>query len=1306
MIKLSSFAFFLLFGIHIVAQNIILSDIPNQGQLPSGQVNCLFQDSEGYIWYGTEEGLCRDDGYEIRVFRSDFHSLELIKSNSVTCITEDKKGRIWFGTKRGVYVLDKKEYQISPLSDNEIEGWSIITMISTSDSTIWVSTNNMLLRYNIEEGKIGTYHSKWEGAPKRIHYFYEDEETNNLWVVQWRGGILRYDPITDQFIPYSWPFREFPTSIIKDRYRPYYWVTTWGKGVVRFDPLSEDPDKMFVHQSSTFSVENPLQGEILNIQQDCTQNYLWVISTDNLYVYSISGNDMLSPVNTTSFLSDEKKILTSILSDNLGNVWVAGQHPHSFITSFLKGKIERNLVSTLKKKLGYPANISMLIYDDTCFWLWPKRGGLCLYNPQNEHIEFSRLGNFKLSPFLERSYVNKGIYCVLNDKQILHLQHKENKIHESEVVNISPYCDPEDWIRTLHEDKLGRLWIGTSRDLFQYDLKTKKLERKWRNAGLINDVISSHDNSIYIATEKNGILRLSGEEKMEIGNTKENCTNMAIAPDNKVWIGTQQGNVYCYNPPTHDLVSMAEECKLDGSTIHKIEISLAGNIWIMTNQRITVFNPYRNELNTIHTSDPAILMSSFNSLCKDSESNFYVAGTEGFFVYPSQLSQEKDMEIPQESTLKLTGLKVNGNSRMLNYENEIIKLKPNERDIELFLSTFDILNKANIHFASRYKNGNSHWNYLSQGQNNIYLTQLPKGYNEIEVKATDKNGNWRDNNMIIRIYLSPEWYETWLAYCIYIVILLVIIAYLIRTYVKRQEDKSRIQMEEQIAQMKFRFFTNISHELRTPLTLIMTPLDTLIKKISDIETRKQLEIMHKNTRNLLDTVNQLLDFRKIEMGGETLSLSRGEMKGLLEEIHENFQPMATQKEITFGFCCDLKCVYVNMDYKKVRKIVNNLLSNAFKFTKKTGKVVFTLEVETIDTREYAVIKVEDSGIGIPENELMNIFERFHQVSTRNEHTGSGIGLHLVKEYVEMHQGYITVNSTVNKGTIFSVYIPIDISVSNELDMETAEVSLQKRELDHTRDKKILIVEDNTEFRTYLKNELSNYFIVYEAADGEEGEKEVLEKDPDVVITDLMMPKMNGFELCSRIKNNIRISHIPVILLTASSNIENEKTGYKEGADAYISKPFNWDVLLARIQNLIKQGMQRQQSFMKDIEATPQSITISTIDEKLMEKAIKLVEENITNTEYSIECLSHDMAMSRVHLFRKIRSITGMSPSDFVKSIRLKRAAKLLATGESNVVEVVYSVGFNTPSYFAKSFKKMFGVLPSEYSKSLKNEDGT
>lgn len=1284
------FVILFLLQIQTMAQHIIFTELPTHQQLPVGQIQCIFQDSEGYMWYGTEGGgLCRDDGYTIKVFRSDFNTPDLLESNHITCITEDSQRRIWFGTKRGVYILDKKDYQIVPLEDEEIKSWVISSIDAFSDGKVWVSSGSMLYRYDLLQKRVGTYPVEWQGASKTVMQMYEDDQ-QRIWLVQWRGIILRYDPVKDSFIPYPWPFSESPRCMLKDVSRPYLWIGTWGNGIVRFDPEAKDPEKMYLQQSVTTKIKSVLENRVASITQDSTKQRLWVTTMTDLCAYEISETDTLKLFRTDDVIPPGRKMLNHITTDQLGNVWVAGSYPHSFVISYQENEILRYAMPTIKNSLGFPPAPDVLAYENGYYWMWQKRQRLCLYDPATDKLLTSP--NRRLLASFEKSKSRPGIFTAKSDTIVLSVQLIDDRLIEQEIVTL-PLVEHER-IRTLHEDNFGNLWIGTTFHVFRYNLKTGRLRKEWENTGIVNKIISLADGSIYLATETNGFLCLSPDGKKTChGNTGENYSCLTSSPDQKIWIGTQQGSVYCYHPENDVFLPIMKEMGLNGDIIVAIEADREGHVWVLSNQKITIYNPEDQSFQVIRCSDPSVLFSGFLSLCNDTMGQMHVGGLGGVLKFPSY---KQSSGISLKLSITLTNIKVNNIKRNVGTIGKI-QLQPHEQNIELFFSTFDMLNADKIRYAFRHKGKSAYWNQLPEGQNSIYLTELSKGNYELEVKATDKNGAWSENTLTISIQRLPAWYETWWAYVFYILLFGVIVFYLINKYIAYQKQQQQIQMEEQVAQMKYRFFTNISHELRTPLTLIITPLETLMKNALDANVRKQLNSISKNAQNLLILVNQLLDFRKIEMGGEKLLLTKGDMNGLIHSVYENFRLTAEEKGLTFNYHNELSSLLMYFDADKMRKIINNLLSNAIKFTDEKGEIIMSLRVETQENRKYMVVSVEDNGRGIPEHELSHIFERFHQVKTSDKtDTGSGIGLHLVKEYTAMHQGKVTVESTLNRGTCFSVFIPMDLLP----DVKTIELSGKNIIEEPVSDfqKKILIVEDNTDFRKYLKDELSRFYTVYEAEDGEVGERETLEKEPDVIITDLAMPKMNGIELCRRIKNNLKISHIPVILLTANTTPEYEVQGYKEGADAYISKPFHWDVLLSRIENLMEQKQQRQQYFKKDVDINPSSVTISSVDEQLLEKALKLIEKNMDNADYSIEKLSDDIAMSRVNLYRKIRSITGLSPIEFVNSIRLKRAAQLLAQGNMTVVEVAYSVGFNTPSYFTKSFKKMFGVLPTEYNK--------
>lgn len=749
---------------------------------------------------------------------------------------------------------------------------------------------------------------------------------------------------------------------------------------------------------------------------------------------------------------------------------------------------------------------------------------------------------------------------------------------------------------------------------------------------------------------------------------------------------------------------MDRECGLNGNSIYNITTDRKGKLWILTRQNVTIFSPEKQTFSTLRASSPHIDMENFLCMYKDSDDCFYIGGQNGYLSVRTNAFSDKKKE--KDFLPRLTAVTVNSQTRPISSATTTLKLPPSAQDLTLHLSTFTPLHSQNIRFAFRHAGRHEEWNVLPQGQNSIHLSQLSKGDNSLEIKSTDANGHWNETqSQVLHIYRAPWWYETYAAYFLYVLGAVAVLFIYIRHVLKRQQAKNQQAAQKQMEEMKYRFFTNISHELRTPLTLIIAPLEYLLKKEENPDTRKQLKTIDRNAHNLLSLVNQLLDFRRIEMKGETLALETFNLKDMLSRIYESFLPMSEEKNIRFDFHCHPETFLVTADSPKIEKVVNNLLSNAFKFTPQGGHVTLKAYPEPSDGREMAVIQVEDDGIGIPTEEQTHIFERFHQASSHKGNTGSGIGLNVAKEYVQMHHGKINVSSSPGKGSRFTVRIPggnighvpsplLPATPQQENPMDNPPLPV-----DYTVRSKILLVEDNNDFRHYLQEELRRHFVVFEASDGEEGEAVALQQKPDIIITDLMMPKMDGIELCKRIKHNIDVSHIPIILLTASASVENEERGYKEGADAYMTKPFKWEILTARIHNLLAQRRQQQNEFKQNAEAEAKDVTISPADEDFLNKALRFVEKNMDNSEYSVDELSDDMAMSRATLFRKMRSVIGMSPTDFIRNTRLKRAAQLITEGRLSVTEIAYSVGYSSPGHFTKSFKKEFGVLPTQYHKT-------
>ena len=609
---------------------------------------------------------------------------------------------------------------------------------------------------------------------------------------------------------------------------------------------------------------------------------------------------------------------------------------------------------------------------------------------------------------------------------------------------------------------------------------------------------------------------------------------------------------------------------------------------------------------------------------------------------------------------------------------------------------------------------NNDWLTLPVGVHNVTFTNLAPGKYVLRVKAINSDGYVGIKEATLGIVVNPPFWMSWWAYLLYAAGLVVVLFLARYRMLKREREKFHLQQienevakNEEINNMKFRFFTNVSHELRTPLTLIISPLEGMLKETTDELQSTRLQLMYRNAQRLLHLVNQLLDFRKGEMSTHQLSLSEGDIISYVHSVCNSFLLMADKKHIQFSFFSGIDTFSMAFDADKVGKIVMNLLSNAFKFTPEGGRVTVMIEHVT-GTPDTLEIKIADTGIGISDVDKEHIFDRFYQADHKGveETTGNGIGLSLVRDFVTLHEGEVKVFDNIGTGSVFVIQFPVKhvetqvqlpeetgMSVGDEEDREMKE---EVREETGRKDfPLLLVVDDNEDFRIFMRYSLELQYRVKLAVNGNEAWEMMQEELPDLVISDVMMPQMDGNELCRLIKQDKRTAHIPVILLTARQNTEAKLEGLQTGADDYVTKPFNMTILVLRIRKLIElsryhrvtQGM---------IDPAPSEIVITSLDEKLIEKAIKYVEDNMSRTELSVEELSRELGMSRVHLYKKLLQITGKTPIEFIRVIRLKRAAQLLRESQLHVSEVAFEVGFNNPKYFSRYFKDEFGVLPSVY----------
>ncbi|MDA3930572.1 MAG: response regulator [Prolixibacteraceae bacterium] len=515
--------------------------------------------------------------------------------------------------------------------------------------------------------------------------------------------------------------------------------------------------------------------------------------------------------------------------------------------------------------------------------------------------------------------------------------------------------------------------------------------------------------------------------------------------------------------------------------------------------------------------------------------------------------------------------------------------------------------------------------------------------------------------------------------------------------------------------MKLKFFTNISHEFRTPLTLILSPLERIINTTGEGSNREQLKLIQRNSKRLLNLVNQLLDFRRLEVQGLTLDIGEGELVSFCKEATESFSDLSETRNIKLSFSSNVNELNAAFDYDKIEKIIFNLLSNAFKFTPENGQISVSLLFEdTNNVENFVHLEVKDTGIGIPEEKHDLVFERFVQNIPEGVkvNKGSGIGLSLTREFVLMHKGTIKLQSTPGLGSKFSIVLPVKgqaeqkgyieevITLSIDKNLEKANVETIANKNAEGKPCQLLLVEDNPDIRFYLKDNLKSEYQIRDVENGKKAWESILDKMPDLIVSDIMMPEMDGLELCEKIKTDKRTSHIPIILLTARSSDQQKYEGLKTGADAYITKPFNFEMLALRIQKLIEQRQKLRLLYQKNFEIQPSEISITSLDEKFLTKVKKLTEENMQEPDFSVEKLSLEIGISRAHLYNKLLALTGKTPIEYIRIMRIRRAAQLLQKSQLTVMEVAYEVGFNDPRYFTKHFKSEYKMTPSQYIKQF------
>lgn len=1323
------------FSIDISAKKINVREIPFINHLPVNIINTVYQDSEGYIWYGTEEGLCRYDGYEIHTFRVDFRTQNIpFKSNSITCIAEDSlSNRLWLGTKNGVYQLNKLSYEILPVKIINSENLNIESIHVTSEGEVWIGTPQRIYRIK-REGNVFEYPLQCIKGAGKGYVLFENNEGQILLSLS-EKGLFKYNRGTDKFEIY-FPYKDRINDVIQDKIHNCYWLASWHHSIIRLDPENPDSTKQYVFQNLPTNISGKIARTALNIVQDDVFNYIWITSWSDMFVFKVNQNGMLERVDTSGFLPKQNKALRNIIKDRNGNLWVTALDNNDFLVSFEEENIETFNIKPLKSRINWtPAIVSLCKDDKGVFWLFQRRSGLLLYDPLEDkianHTDCDETKGLPLTfiSFLLKSRTEDIIWVASEGQNTIYgLKQEALEMKVRKKIDLSTASVYPGNILCLFEDKDSNIWITTNTGIFMYSPGTDSVKLISNDYHNVSELSESDQGIIWGVQKNKGLIRIGRDKKISLKIEDRDIVSVASNETGHLWLATSKGELLTLDPNTNVYTDYSKICGMNGDMINDIIVDGHNHVWIVTSLEIKEFIPESQTYRTYAVANENIDFIRFlpkSHFLAEEDEKIYFGGIPGFMSVSTVHEPTAGSMTPSP---KITDVRIMGNSIYFNERTgkkseSGIDLQPGEQNIEIHFSTLDYQNTPQIRYAYRLSGIDDDWIYLPAGKNVALYNKLSKGNYTFEVKATDKDGMWSDNVTRFGIHRLPEYYETWWAYIVYTIIILAIAFYIYRTIRNRIRLRNELHVREleqakseEVNHAKLQFFTNITHELLTPLTILSASVEELRKEAPAYKSK--YTVMANNINRLIRLLQQILEFRKAETGNLKLKVSANDVSVFVERCVESFRPLIRKKRMIYEFSCSKAPFIAYFDPDKLDKILYNLLSNAAKYSVADGKVCVSLGLHP-EKEGYLQLIVADNGPGISHDAQKDLFKRFYEGKYRNFKTiGTGIGLSLVKDLVQLHHGSISVVSEEGQGASFIISLPYEKGFysSEEIDTEIpscADEVLQPEqnpkdaepveEIENktacSKDKKynLLVVEDNEELLYLIERLLSVEYNVHTASNGKEGLSVVANNDIHLIISDVMMPVMDGIEFCRSIKGSIDTSHIPVILLTAKNQEEDKVEAYESGADGFINKPFSLSVLHARIRNLLSTREKMTKQFRKQLVFEAQDMNYTSMDEDFLKKAISCVESHLDDPDFNQQQFADELNISRSTSFRKLKSLTGLNFPAFVNNIRMKAACRIMEENKNvKVSEVAYAVGYNDPRYFTVCFKKEIGVTPLEY----------
>jgi len=1354
--------------LQLTAQSHSVKKLGIEQGLSNNYVVSITQDKQGFLWFATEEGLNKFDGTRfITYYKNDLpHNNQGITGNELNRVYADsKRPIIWIATQRdGLNAYNYDEQTFTAYQHNPENPHSLITNDVTdispstqNDDGLWVSTYYRGIEYlNINNGQFTHYNrSTVPSLPSNQTWTVLDGGDNNLYIGHVGSGFSIFS-LKDKSVKNFQNETGNPTSlpgndvfcIIKDA-NGNIWLGT-NNGLALYNAAN---DNFITFRNNKNDKYATLCSRILSIRQ-LKDNRLWIASELNgIAILNLKQGMFLSPEELSiEYIQegDDSRSLSNasarcIFQDSFDNIWIGTWGGGiNFISSKppLFTTLSYSPIPNNENSLNNKVASSLCMDRQGRIWIGTDGGGINVFEGEKRIAIYKKESGDIPSNFILASLQDsKGNLWFGSYQGGISYYDSRNKRFRSISLMGQSNLD----VRTIYEDAQHNIWVGYSGGIVVLNPLTMKIIQHYNtdNSELHSDFIRSiaqdEKGRFWIGTFGDGLgIYTPNLQKIKTFTQRDgfcsNTINQIIQDKQKrMWIGTGEGLVCFLSTDELNYKTYQRKDGLINTNICAITEDKKGNIWFSNNKGISCYVTNKGCFYNYDHSDD-VPAGSFSSSCVTQSKNgqIYFGSINGVCCFNPDITMN---EQPAPAAV-VTEMKILG--RLSNLENNdmIINLSKGQ-NVELshaqnsFGLTFNVQNYSlvnQVEYVYMLKGLENSW-YTVNENNSVTFRNIPPGKYEFLIKARIHNQKWPEEATSLTIRINPPLWLTWWAKLIYILVSISITYLILHAYKKKLDleslytlEKKNHEQEQELNQERLRFYTNITHELRTPLTLILGPLEDMQKEASlPAKQAQKLSVIHQSALRLLNLINQILEFRKTETQNKKLCVSKGNIAPLIYEIGLKYKELNQNTKIDFRIQIEKEEMFLFFDKEIITIVLDNLISNAIKYTEQ-GCVTLSLHQTMRNEVAYTEIKVSDTGYGISAEALPHIFDRYYQESSKHQASGTGIGLALVKNLVTLHEGEIHAESIQNEGSTFYISLLTDNIYPNALHADSTEPVQeemnQNTELEYSQEATLdtskpilLIVEDNEEIQKYIVESFTDSFEVITANNGEEGKQQALSRIPDIVVSDIMMPVMDGITLCKQLKDDVRTSHIPIILLTAKDSLQDKEEGYEVGADSYLTKPFSASLLRSRINNLLDSRkklvaqFQAQSTPGSQIDLSEKRIVIaealSKLDNEFIEKITLLIEENLSSEKIDINYLSDKMCMSGSTLYRKMKALTGLSTNEYIRKVKMENAERLLLEGKFNISEIAYKVGMNSTGYFRQCFKEEFGLSPSDYLKQIK-----